>query len=204
MKFVKESHRLADSIFAQEAFVAQYHEIDQVISGISDEDIKRVHLAKYAKQKSLSKAINELLCERFEAKGWLAEAAIFKGQGYAEDKTWRLDFAKGDVSIEVGFNHGEAIAWNLIKPVLASEVNNVEKAIKTKIGVMICATGELKEAGGFDSAVGTFEKICGYLIPLNSMLTVPVLIVGLKAPETFKIKHEENEKGKKVGIITPL
>jgi hypothetical protein len=204
MKFVKKSHRLADEIFAQEAFVAQYHEIVQIISDISDDDIKRVHLQKYAKQKSLSKAINLLLLERFIAKGWLDEAPIFKGKGYAEESTWRLDFAKADVSIEVGFNHGEAIAWNLIKPVLASEVNNVEKAISTKIGVMICATSELKIAGGFDGAVGTFEKIGSYLVPLNSMLTVPVLIIGLKAPETFKIQHEKNEKGKKVGKIVSL
>ena len=204
MKFVTRAHRLADHIFAQEQFAAQYKEIESIILGISDEDIKNKHLSKYAKQKSLSMAINSLLHDRFVASGWLPEAPIFRGGDFATDKTWRLDFAKENVSVEVGFNHGEAIAWNLIKPVLASEVNNVEKAISTKIGVMICVTNELKTAGGFDSAVGSFEKICGYLIPLNSMLTVPVLIIGLRAPETFKISHSKNERGKKFGEIISL
>lgn len=204
MRFVTKAHRLADHLFAQEQFAAQYKEIESIILGISDEDIQSKHLSRHAKQKSLSKAINGLLCERFVASGWLPEAPIFRGGEFASDQTWRLDFAKGYVSVEVGFNHGEAIAWNLIKPVLASEVNNVEKAISTKIGVMICATNELKATGGFDSAVGSFEKICGYLTPLNTMLTVPVLIIGLRAPEAFKISHSKNEKGKKFGEIVSL
>ena len=56
---------------------------------------------------------------------------------YSSDKTLRLDFAKNDISIEVGFNHGEAIAWNFIKPTLAGELNHVEKAIQTKICIII-------------------------------------------------------------------
>ena len=30
-------------------------------------------------------------------------------------RRWRLDFAKESISLEVAFNHGEAIAWNLLK-----------------------------------------------------------------------------------------
>ncbi len=69
-----------------------------------------------------------------------------------------MDFAKEDISIEVAFKHSEAIAWNLIKPVLASELNHVPKAIQTKVGVIISATKTMKKAGGFDSAVGNYEK----------------------------------------------
>ena len=46
---------------------------------------------------------------------------------FAKEKAWRLDFAKGTISVEVAFNHGEATAWNFMKPTLASEVNHVEK-----------------------------------------------------------------------------
>ena len=63
-----------------------------------------------------------------------------------------------DISIEVAFNHSTVIAWNLIKPALASELNHVQKAIQTKIGVIITATNDMKVAGGFDSAIGTYEK----------------------------------------------
>lgn len=104
------------------------------------------------------------------------------------EKVWRLDFAKESVSIEVAFNHGEAIAWNLLKPVLASEVNNVEKAIKTEVGVLITATKNLKIAGAFDNAVGEYEKVLRYLLPLSSLMSVPLLIIGLEAPEAFKLK----------------
>jgi hypothetical protein len=36
--------------------------------------------------------------------------------------------------------------------VLASELNHVEKAIQTRAGILICATYEMKSAGGFDGA----------------------------------------------------
>ena len=202
MKFVKQSHRNGDYLLAQEQFVSQYRDIEEVINGISDQDILSKHRENYAEKMSLSHAINDLLRDRFEAKGWVKEAPIFQDKDYQGQK-WRLDFAKDFVSIEVGFNHGEAIAWNLLKPVLASEQNHVQKAIETKIGVVICATKELKEAGGFDSAVGEFEKICRYLIPMNTVLTVPMLIIGLKAPETFKVTKIKNGN-RHVGEIVSL
>ena len=120
-----------------------------------------------------------------------------------KEKKWRLDFAKDSVSIEVAFNHGEAIAWNLLKPVLASEMNHVKKAVQTEVGVVICTTKKLKIAGAFDSAVGEFEKVCRYLIPLNNVLTVPMMIIGLEAPTSFKVvKNKIN--GRNVGSIVPL
>ena len=90
--------------------------------------------------------------------------------------------------MEVSYNHGEALAWNLLKPVLASELNHVTKAIQTELGVLILATQNLKEAGGFDGAIGTYEKAIRYLKPLQSQLTVPLLLIGLEAPESFWVE----------------
>lgn len=42
-----------------------------------------------------------------------------------------MDFAKDNIAIEVAFNHGGNVSWNLIKSVLSSELNYVEKAIQT-------------------------------------------------------------------------
>lgn len=111
-----------------------------------------------------------------------------------------MDFAKESISVEVAFNHGEAIAWNLIKPVLAGELNHVQKEINTEIGVIICATKELKDNGGFDGAVGEYEKFLTYLNPLRDVLSVPMVIIGLEAPKTFKIEVHTKE-GKKQGIV---
>ncbi|MBP6858282.1 MAG: hypothetical protein KBC33_00405 [Candidatus Pacebacteria bacterium] len=202
MKFIKESHKHGDFILSQEKYVTQYHEIEEVISSISDSDIISRHREKYPQTMSLSHAINDLLRERFIGKGWMKEAPIFQDKDYQGQK-WRLDFAKDAVSVEVAFNHGEAIAWNLLKPALASEQNNVLKAIETEVGVIISATKELKEAGAFDSAVGEFEKFCRYLRPLSTILRGPLLIIGLSAPESFKVVKKKVDGGH-VGEIVML
>lgn len=205
MDFVTHSFRHAGVILNENEFINQLSEVLEVLSNITEEDIIEKH-ESYAEKgeehlpKSLSVAINELLKERFLDMDWLPESGIFQDSEYQGD-TWRLDFAKNDISIEVAFNHSSVIAWNLIKPVLASELNHVQKAIQTKIGVIITATNELKKNGGFDGAIGTYEKYLDYLPPLQNMLTVPLLIIGLNAPSTFKMKHEQFRKGKKIGII---
>jgi len=130
------------------------------------------------------------------ATNWRKESKIFQGDDYSDNR-WRLDFAKDSISIEVAFNHGEAIAWNLIKPVLASELNHVQKDISTEIGVIICATKNLKEKGGFDGSVGEYEKFLTYLQPLRDLLSVPMVIIGLEAPETFRIRHQKIDKATK-------
>lgn len=190
MKFTTYSYKHADIVLANDKHKKDFDEIIEVISSISDEDLKTRHLSRKNNgiKSSLAPTINAILKERFIAKGWASESSIFQGEEYGTDKVWRLDFARDSVSIEVAFNHGEAIAWNLLKPVLASEVNNVQKAIKTEVGVLITTTRNLKVAGCFDNAVGEYEKVLRYLIPLSTLMSVPLLIIGLEAPETFKLK----------------
>ena len=143
--------------------------------------------------KSISRAINQLIKDGLERKNWISESAIFNDPNYQQTK-WRLDFAKKLFSVEVAFNHGEATAWNLLKPVLASELNHVSKDAQTQIGVVIMADQNMKEAGGFDSAVGTYEKAIRYLAPLQNQLTVPMILIGLMAPETFNVVHTGKPK----------
>jgi hypothetical protein len=145
---------------------------------------------------SLSAAINNIIKQRLSSKGWLPEAPIFQDPEYSKkrERVWRLDFAKESISIEVSFNHGEALAWNLTKPTLASEMNHVRKAIETKVGVIILVTDEMKSAGAFDGAVGSYEKCIRYLKPMNTLLTVPMVLIGLKAPKTFKVNKVKEGK----------
>lgn len=175
------------------------------ITSITDQEIIDLHNSYPTKPKSLSRAINTLLKNKLMASGWNQESAIFQAVTGYTDNRWRLDFAKDLFSVEVAFNHGEAIAWNLIKPVLASELNHVSKAIQTEIGVIICATEDLKEKGGFDGAVGEYEKFLRYLEPLQNMLTVPIIIIGLDAPNSFEIQHTMvgNTNQGDVVMITP-
>lgn len=208
MEYVFKSFRHSLIILQEKEFILQFVELTKIIESITEDDLIDMHnsfgLKKIEKTpKSLSKAINRVFKKALVKQGWKPESKIFQDSEY-EGETWRLDFAKKNISIEVGFNHSSVIAWNLLKPVLASELNHVNKAIQTKIGVIITATEALKINGGFDKAIGTYEKYIEYLRPLNNLLTVPLLIIGLNAPETFKIEHYQLAPRKKIGRIVML
>ena len=188
MKYQTFSHRNALELFeTSERYSALWNEVMLIVESISDEEIISDFENRRA-PKSISYSINALLKERFETSGWVPESYIF-GEGEYRTSKWRLDFAKNEISIEVAFNHSGSVAWNLIKPVLASELNHVPKAIQTSAGIIIAATEDAKIIGGFDSAVGSFEQYVQYLKPMQQMLTPPLLIVGLQAPESFHIEH---------------
>lgn len=206
MNFVVYSHRYGFEIVnSNESLHDLYLEILNIISGTTDEEIIN-HFEMYnGGSKSISKSINKIFDEKFKSCGWKPQSYIFKDNEYRQKKNdnWRLDFAKKDFSIEVAFNHGGSIAWNLIKPVLASELNHIEKDIQTKIGVIICATEKMKKTGGFDGAIGTYENFISYSKALTTILTTPLIIIGLDAPDTFEIKHK-NHGNKKIGYVNKL
>jgi hypothetical protein len=194
------SFRHAETILERPDFRPDFLELVDAIRSISDENLIESFESHSNPAKSISRDINGLLKNRLTMGGWAFESAIFQDPEYQDEKRWRLDFAKRKISVEVAFNHGEAIAWNLLKPVLASELNHVKKAIQTEVGVIITATEGLKRSGNFDNAVGEYEKFIRYLIPLQDVLTVPLLIIGLRAPESFHIVNERIA-GRSVGSI---
>ena len=196
MQYIIHSHRHGAIIFHDAKYIAAWKEIVAVIESITEEELIAKHESYGGIVMSLSRAINELLRERFIAAGWHPESAIFQDTNYQGDK-WRLDFAKVPVSIEVGFNHGEAIAWNLLKPVMASELNHIQKAIQTELSVLITATAELKEACAFDGSVGEYEKYLDYLKPMSNQLTTPMVIFGLLPPGSFRIDKQKDAVTKK-------
>jgi hypothetical protein len=83
-------------------------------------------------------------------------------------------------------------------------LNHVEKAIQTQIGVIITVTEEMQSKGGFDSAIGVYEKYLDFLKPLRNLLTSPLLIIGIEAPETFEIKVEQYAPRKKIGVVVRI
>jgi len=174
-----------------------------VIKNISEDDIiqkfnqgqeeAKVAGKKFAK--SASDAINKLIDERLQAKGWQAQSAIF-GDKKFKKMGWALDFAKlngdkGTYSVEVVFNNAGSLGWNLIKLVLACERNHVEKAIDTEIGIIVLATKDMESAGGFEgNAIATFENAQLSLKAMQTILTsTPIIIVGLEPMKKFKIEQ---------------
>ena len=200
MKYKIHSFRHGEIILNNEpTYKNVWSELLSAIKDITDNEIIEHHENNPRKAKSISESINNILKSKLITLGWNKESYIFQDDEYSGNR-WRLDFAKDSISVEVAFNHGEAIAWNLIKPVLAGELNHVKKEINTEIGVIICATKELKDKGGFDGAVGEYEKFLTYLNPLRDVLSVPIVLIGLEAPKTFEILVQKIN-GKKQGVV---
>ena len=195
MEYRLFSFRNAQVIFDNdERYTQHWQEIMFVLDNISDNDIiERYNASPRASQKSISDAINTLIDERLVELGWSRQSPIFNDSEYrpnSQGHWWTLDFVKGEISVEVAFNHGEATAWNLIKPVLAGELNHVDKAVQTSAGIVITATDSMKHFGNLDGAAGSYEKFLQYLKPFNNILTIPMMIIGLKAPSTFFINPD--------------
>lgn len=198
MRYIEYSHRHADAIIANNPQLRErYEQFVGALRSISDEELiadflnkKDEYAARGTSFKSMTPSINGILKKRMLAiPGWQAEVDIFNDRTGAIGNTeWRLDFACDDAfCVEVAFNHGEAIAWNLLKPVLSCELNHVEKAVQGQIGIYVCATDNMKIAANIDSASGSYEKVLRYLPPMMNQLTIPMMIIGLEPFETFKI-----------------
>ncbi len=202
MNFKTHSFRNALTLFKyDEQFNYLWKEVCEVLNSITDEEIiDYFNNSTRSSKKSISDAINKLIDEKLVNLNWNRQSAIFNNSIYrptSKNHWWTLDFAKDSIAIEVAFNHGEAVAWNLIKPVLSSELNHVEKAIQTSAGIIITATDSMKKAGNFDGACGTYEKFLQYLDPFRNILTVPLIIIGLDSPRTFIV----NSKTKQIEYI---
>lgn len=198
MKYDIHSFRYGLDLFETNPdFKELWREVKSVLDTITDQDlIDYFSNNSRSSQKSLSEAINYIIDKRLVDLNWSRQTPIFNNSEYrptSKNRWWTLDFSKGSIAVEVAFNHGEAVAWNLIKPVLSSELNHVEKAIQTKAGIIITAKDSLKKSGNFDGSVGTYEKFLQYLKPFNNILTVPMVVIGLDSPESFYIDKRSKE-----------
>lgn len=199
MKYITYNHRNSDVIVKQPHLANDFNELIEVINNISEENLlEHFHIKKSEEasdgknpsgknsKKSLSNSINELLKERLLLRGWDSETAIFYDKNYTAKK-WRLDFTKNNICIEVAFNHREAIAHNILKPVLSTEQNQLKKEFEAELGIVITATEALKKSGNFDAAVGTYEDFIEYFIPYSFFIRNPIIIIGLEGVESFYI-----------------
>ncbi|WP_271401496.1 hypothetical protein [Salinicoccus roseus] len=206
MKYKEYSHRYGlEIVNDMDIAYEKYIELTDVLTNIKEVELINAFQKRRndnRKDKSLAKVINALIKERLSSLGWEIESPIFKNKAINRStKDWRLDFVSPEIfSVEVAFNHSSAITVNLMKPVLASELNHVEKQFQTKFGIVIAATQELKIKGGFDGAIGTFEKYVLQCQPLMNQLTVPMIIIGLEAPEYFNVLHSK-ANGRTTGKI---
>ena len=173
MNLTYHYHRHSNLVTEEAEFKEDYQELVNALETISDIDLVNGFLVRKEQRasiKSLSEPINFLIKDRLVKLGWNAESGLFKEAPY--DKTnssrWRLDFAKNSISVEVAFNHAEAIAHNIIKPVLASELNHVQKEIQTKLGIIVFEPDiHEKMIKTSESSLGIIHKTQWFEIPID-------------------------------------
>ena len=214
------SHRFAIEILKSVPELSTlWSEILQAVSEVSEDEVASVHndINNSGEiTKSLSKAINFLLDDRLTKLDWTPQTNLFSALGYngKNESAWTLDFSKsvsrpdGSISglaIEVAFNHGEAAAWNLMKPVLAAEVNYLPKQVDIGegVGIVIVASQGLKEKGAFDGAVGTYDRYVKHLRAMRTHLTTPLLIASIAPPKNYFVKpvKVEGSRSKRGEIV---
>ena len=145
--------------------------------------------------------MSSLIDEKFNYSKWLKSKLIFNdvNQEYKSER-WSLDYIKNKVSVEVAFNHEEGTSWNIIKGILANKSNKIRKNVNIEYTIIITATNDLMRTGGFDNAIGTYEKYIKYLVAFDEIVRYPIILIGLNGLDEFYIKHN-NVVNKKIGTI---
>jgi hypothetical protein len=120
---------------------------------------------------------NDLLRERFVAKGWDDQPAVFDEPG---DPGARMDFMKSRIGIEIEFGHASFLGIDLLKLQTAS----YSALDRIDVGIYIVTTKSFQRRlqEDFDQNWGgslTFEKATRYLPHFKSSIQVPVLVIGI-------------------------
>lgn len=202
MRYKKYSHFNGLEIIKNipEAY-EKYQEICRMLSSITDKEI----IDKYREKtpgKSISAVLKQVIEEKMKVLNWENNVAIFDdNEVNGRGTKWKSDYVSApDFSMTVSFDHASVIPNNLMKMTLASEESHMNKNVQTKFGIIITATENLKINGGFDNVVGEFEKYQIQCRVLQNHLKTPMIIVGLEAPESFRIVHEKID-GRSIGDI---
>ena len=173
-------HRYADVILNSDFELRK--EIDEAVKSI---DLREVE-SRFAEHNFRRKAegrkpakgrqatINLMLKGRFQSQGWEIEKNVFDDP----ENDLKMDFWKRQVGIDVAFNHRSFIGGDLLRLQAAAEVRNI-----IKVGIYICPTKEFAKyvSPNDASSMVSFERTIWYLKNFYPVLTVPILVIGLRA-----------------------
>lgn len=174
------AHRYADIILNSEYEIRK--EIDEVIQSVNFQDVAKMYeeenLIRKRRQKKLlvgkQTIINTMFKDEFKKRGWENEYLIFNDP----DNDLRVDFWKRKVAIDIAFSHRSYIGGDLLRLQAGAEVKNV-----IKVGVYICPTQIFaRVVSPKDGAsMVSYERSKWYLENFYAVLTVPIMLIGLKA-----------------------
>jgi hypothetical protein len=120
---------------------------------------------------------NKILDEKFSAKGWETQPAVFDEPS---DPSAKMDFLKDRVGIEVEFGHSSFIGIDLLKFQVASYSGHD----KIDMGVYVTTTRNFQKKA--EQVLGlkwsgslTYEKVVRYLPHFKSAIQVPIFVMGI-------------------------
>ena len=123
-------------------------------------------------QKGRQPAINALLKDLFLEKGWEGEKKVFNDS----DNDLVIDFWKNNIGVDVAFNHRSFIGGDLLRLQAGAEIKNM-----INVGIYVCGTKDfLKYVSKDHCSIVSFERVKWYLENFYSVLTVPILLIGLE------------------------
>lgn len=172
-------HRFADVILNADYELRK--EIDEVIRSIDFEDVQsnyeKENVARKVSGKRLlvgkQSIINLMFKERFKKCGWEEEFSVFSNP----DNDLRIDFWKRRIGVDVAFNHRSFIGGDLLRLQAGAEVKDV-----INVGVYVCPTQNFARIVSPHDArsMTNYERVKWYLDNFYAVLTVPILLIGLK------------------------
>ena len=142
------------------------------------EEIEGVLLETVPDVTKLSRpGFNDLLKERFIARGWASQPMVFDDPS---DPGAKMDFLKDRVGIEVGFGHASFIGIDLLK----FQVSSYSALDKIDVGVYVVTTSKFQKFMKADCSQNwegslTFEKVKRYLPHFKSAIQVPISVLGI-------------------------
>ncbi len=179
-----------------------------IINNITDEQILKYYDKYSPGAKSISKALNRLIKDELIKHGYRKEVRIYDTNAKKHKGTGgKVDFVNesGEYAIEVAFNNVGSLPGTFQKLRQSTHIHKKHKKnINTKVGIIICASLDLRKYGGFDEAILTYCDSEAFLDVNEHENPYPVVIIGLDRPETFNIEqYPKKKKGKKTGKPIP-
>jgi restriction endonuclease BglII len=142
------------------------------------EEIEGILLERIPDASHLSRPnFNKLLDQRFVARGWTSQPAVFEEAG---DPGAKMDFLKERIGVEVGFGHASFLGMDVLKFQVGSysALNKIDLGIYivTTSGFQKFVTQEYKQ--NWEGSL-SFEKVVRYLPHFKSAIQVPIYVLGI-------------------------
>jgi|GEM_PF-3557969 len=165
------------------------------MNNITEEEIVEFKKGKFSKNLSISKALNYIIDYKLVGADYSSDVPIDKD--ITSKRKWAIKYVKNGILVNVCFKHNLNTSHELLKLELAAKDNLNPEMVNNKLGVLITLTNKLKNLGGFDNSVCTYELIKSEMELYKRVINQPLVIIALDEVDSFEISILNNNGGKK-------